>query len=104
MMAYINKMTELSCSHYNLNHSYETVNQACSAIRQVHLAANMDDPTAFHLMKIFKSGVANTLTAQKKATPVDIEPICKLFLSWRENDRMPADYLQKKVFLLACLD
>jgi hypothetical protein len=85
-----------------LNRPYGTVNQACSAIRQAHLAANGSDPTSSHLIKIFKSGVSNSLTLvpQKKATPVDIKPICNLFLTWKDNDKLPADLLRKKSLAL----
>jgi hypothetical protein len=84
-----------------LKRPYGTVNQAYSAIRQAHLVAKRSDPTESHLIRIFKSGVSNSLTLvpQKKATPVKIEPICKLFMNY-DNERLPQDLLRKKSLAL----
>ncbi len=62
----------------------------------------MFDLTDSHLIKIFKSGVSNTFTvvAQKKAIPVNIEPICNLFLNWKDNEILSEDLLRKKSLAL----
>jgi hypothetical protein len=85
-----------------LKRPYGTVNQACAAIRQAHLAAKESDPTDSHLIRIFKSGVSNklTLVAQKKATPVDPTALCNLFLAWDDNESLSFEAMRMKSLAL----
>jgi integrase len=86
----------------NLSRPGGTVNEVFAAIRQAHLAANHPDPTSSHLLKLFRSGIINTRTkrAQKKATPVETEPLCNLFRRWPDNDLLPLIQLRKKALAL----
>ncbi len=88
-----------------LERPFDTVNQAAAAIRQAHLAAKLPDPTSSHLIKIFKSGIARSLTTRpsKTATPVDAEKIQDLFLSWSENEDLDEKKLRSKAMALIAL-
>jgi hypothetical protein len=89
----------------SLSRPVGTVNQAIAAIRQAHLAKNLADPSDSHLVKIFRNGIANARTtrAQKKATPIDVNALTKLFLSWEENEDLSQEKLRQKSLALCSL-
>lgn len=79
-----------------------SINQACAAISQAHKASNLDDPTTSNIIHILRQGIVNARTtrAQKKATPVDPQLLCSLFLSWDDNENLSDSDLRRKSLAL----